>query len=66
MLVCLSTFVFVELSKYFENNSICMDEFTKNDEMGQLECGHAFHKACIVEWLNNSSECPMCRADMKK
>merc|ERR1712228_63782 len=46
--------------------SICMDDLAKGDEMGQLECGHTFHKQCIVEWLGNRSECPMCRADMKR
>ena len=46
--------------------SICMDDLAKGDEMGQLECGHTFHKKCIVEWFSNSSECPMCRTDMKR
>merc|ERR1712048_1376100 len=46
--------------------SICMDDLAKGDEMGQLECGHTFHKKCIVEWLANSGVCPMCRADMKR
>merc|ERR1712025_422235 len=31
--------------------AICMDDLQKGDEMGQLECGHAFHKQCIVDWL---------------
>lgn len=46
--------------------AVCMCELEKGDEMGQLECGHTFHKECIVEWLGNEASCPMCRVDMKK
>eukprot|EP01083_Nonionella_stella_P301482 1034469_1 len=46
--------------------SICMDDLAKGDEMGQLECGHTFHKDCIVEWLGNEPSCPMCRVEMTK
>ena len=46
--------------------AVCMCELEKGDEMGQLECGHTFHKQCIVEWLGNEASCPMCRVDMKK
>merc|ERR1711933_583864 len=44
--------------------SVCMCEFEKGEEMGQLECGHTFHKECIVEWLQNEPSCPMCRVPM--
>ena len=46
--------------------SICMDDLNKGDAMGQLECGHAFHKQCIVDWLEGNASCPMCRKDMGK
>ena len=46
--------------------AVCMCELEKGDEMGQLPCGHTFHKECIVEWLHNEASCPMCRVDMKK
>lgn len=46
--------------------SICMDDLNKGDAMGQLECGHTFHKQCIVDWLKDNASCPMCRKDMAK
>jgi hypothetical protein len=27
-------------------------------------CKHWFHKDCIMQWLENHDECPMCRVDM--
>lgn len=28
------------------------------------ECHHWFHEDCIMEWLQNHDECPLCRVDM--
>ena len=28
------------------------------------ECNHWFHEDCILEWLQNHDECPLCRVDM--
>jgi len=28
----------------------------------ELACGHAFHRACITEWLSKDGRCPVCRA----
>ena len=27
-------------------------------------CNHWFHKDCILEWLQNHDDCPLCRVDM--
>jgi len=43
---------------------ICMDDFEEGCEVGILPCGHAFHDACIREWLGSRDRCPMrCTAD---
>ena len=50
--------------------SICIDTIKPNSEMG-LECGHYFHKECILEWfkssINNDNKviCPLCRMEVK-
>lgn len=47
-----------------EDCSICYGE---ECELGKLECGHVFGKACLMRWLNGLDEqdlprtCPMCR-----
>jgi len=46
---------------------VCCDSFKSGDELAQLNCGHMFHKKCIVDWLNENDkgECPYCRIDVK-
>ena len=28
------------------------------------QCGHCYHRACIERWAEQSSMCPVCRADI--
>ena len=45
---------------------ICCEEYKKGDDISwskNNECAHAFHTDCIVPWLMNHSDCPMCRND---
>lgn len=39
---------------------ICMDEFKDNEKVKQIKCGHIFHKECLVQWLLNQKNCPIC------
>ncbi|KAK7260235.1 hypothetical protein RIF29_26116 [Crotalaria pallida] len=47
--------------------SICMSEDDEDDddkeevEFSAMPCGHGFHHRCIVQWLNTSHMCPICR-----
>lgn len=43
-----------------EECSICYNDF-HDEECGQLKCNHVFHRRCIQEWLDYSSNCPLCR-----
>ncbi|KAG9136319.1 hypothetical protein Leryth_003886 [Lithospermum erythrorhizon] len=46
-----------------ESNSctICIEDFGLGSLADKLPCKHLFHKSCIVEWLNRSNTCPLCR-----
>jgi hypothetical protein len=37
---------------------------TEEDNNDSNSCNHCFHKDCIVAWLQNHDECPLCRVDM--
>lgn len=43
--------------------SICQEEYEAEDEMGRLECGHAYHLHCIKQWLAQKNACPVCKAE---
>jgi hypothetical protein len=45
--------------------SICLDDFSGDDEISTLECGHIFHKDCVVNWGKYRQDCPMCRAKVE-
>lgn len=40
------------------------DHNNDNDHDHSNECHHWFHEDCIMEWLQNHDECPLCRVDM--
>lgn len=51
-----------------EQCSICLTDISKlenkNNNNFKLNCGHKFHKECIMEWLKNHNTCPLCRDKM--
>ena len=42
--------------------SICLSELQEGDIVGDIPCGHVFHKDCLKEWLHKNNHCPICRA----
>lgn len=41
---------------------ICLDDYVPEDELRLLSCKHAFHKACVDQWLTvGKNNCPACR-----
>ncbi|KAK7479991.1 hypothetical protein BaRGS_00028724 [Batillaria attramentaria] len=44
--------------------SICMEDFTLEEEAKRLPCEHHYHKDCIIRWLEMHGTCPVCRKDL--
>ncbi len=47
-----------------ETCSICYESYKKGDDVAwskNQNCLHAFHVDCILEWLMENDDCPICR-----
>eukprot|EP00826_Nyctotherus_ovalis_P010001 TRINITY_DN12653_c0_g2_i5.p1 TRINITY_DN12653_c0_g2~~TRINITY_DN12653_c0_g2_i5.p1 ORF type:complete len:355 (+),score=80.59 TRINITY_DN12653_c0_g2_i5:53-1117(+) len=55
-------------SKAFGNCEcvICLDNLKENEQVILLEChmSHIFHENCIMEWMEKSLGCPVCRKEI--
>ena len=45
---------------------ICLEELSTGLALGIncMSCSHLYHHDCIVEWLQKSHLCPLCRFEM--
>ncbi|KAA1473861.1 hypothetical protein DENSPDRAFT_882348 [Dentipellis sp. KUC8613] len=42
---------------------ICLEDYVPEDEIRLMSCRHAFHKACVDQWLETGrNNCPACRS----
>lgn len=45
--------------------AICTEALTSGSNVMRLPtCGHVFHQACVMPWLNNHNTCPFCRREL--
>jgi len=56
-------------SEYMKSNkdcAICTTQFEENQQIITLPCDprHYFHEACIRDWLDIRSSCPICRTNI--
>uniref|UniRef100_A0A3Q2D737 Si:dkey-51a16.9 n=1 Tax=Cyprinodon variegatus TaxID=28743 RepID=A0A3Q2D737_CYPVA len=49
-----------KLSLLGQTCAVCLEEFRCREELGVCPCSHAFHKKCLLKWLEIRSVCPMC------
>jgi hypothetical protein len=46
---------------------ICLDGYHPGETIcaaATPECNHVFHQECVVEWMKNHDECPLCRVNL--
>lgn len=41
--------------------SVCLTEFILGEPVRNLACKHLFHDQCIITWLEQHDNCPLCR-----
>ena len=44
---------------------VCLDEFRSGEKIAQCPCKHVFHCKCLLQWLQESNTCPMCKQKVK-
>merc|ERR1711907_891949 len=44
--------------------SVCCQRYAKGEQLIELPCGHHFHSACILPWLEKQHTCPTCRFEL--
>lgn len=44
--------------------AICLGRFSMGDMIVSSVCDHAFHRDCVLGWVQVQDECPMCRQNM--
>lgn len=55
---------FITVSKWNQTDRmccICYDDFTVNDQLAFIQCGHYDHVNCMNEWIKKSKSCPRCK-----
>ncbi|XP_019806214.2 RING finger protein 24 isoform X1 [Tursiops truncatus] len=40
--------------------AVCLEDFKPRDELGICPCKHAFHRKCLIKWLEVRKVCPLC------
>ncbi|CAN1200430.1 RING-H2 finger protein ATL1 [Linum perenne] len=47
--------------------AVCLNEFVDEEKLRRIpNCCHMFHIDCIDVWLQNNSNCPLCRTSMSR
>jgi hypothetical protein len=41
--------------------AICLIRLEDGDIIGDIVCGHTFHKDCLKDWLKRKNRCPLCQ-----
>ena len=44
-----------------ESCCICLEEYSSEDKLKKLPCGHWLHSDCIEKWFTRDVTCPLCK-----
>lgn len=44
--------------------SICLENFSNQNDVCKTNCNHYFHKNCLQTWSEKKFNCPVCRSDL--
>lgn len=55
---------YTKVIDYQDNCPICRDSSTEVSGFVKIKCNHIFHKSCILDWVQLSMTCPMCRVKL--
>ncbi|XP_072263002.1 RING finger protein 24 [Pyxicephalus adspersus] len=53
-------YVHAEYFLFLNICAVCLEEFKPKDELGICPCKHAFHRKCLIKWLEVRKVCPLC------
>ena len=45
--------------------SICLQDYSLNDQLKTMPCFHVMHKTCLDIWLTQNAKCPICNSRVK-
>lgn len=53
-----------DLSEEPINGCFCLEDWNLEDDARKMPCGHVFHYACLIQWLETRNSCPICRLEL--
>merc|ERR1719239_212983 len=51
---------------YYDQCSVCLEDFVSRVKLRELPCGHVYHTKCIDPWLQRRLTCAVCKRQVIK
>ena len=51
----------LEMVEIGEECSICLEQFSKDQDAAVTKCKHIYHRTCLQKWMDSHDSCPTCR-----